>query len=150
MNFGNPGSSRSRFQDVEINNTVGGVTLTSDVVVTGQFTNNGVSQISSGKTLTVSGGAENTAGSNLQGAGTLNVSGTTFTNRGDVNPGTSPGILSITGDYVQDSTGALNIEIGGLVAGTDFDQLDISGTATLAGTLNVSLISSFNPSDGNK
>ena len=143
VNFGNPGSSRSRFQDVEINNTVGGVTLTSDVVVTGQFTNNGVSQISSGKTLTVSGGAENTAGSNLQGAGTLNVSGTTFTNRGDVNPGTSPGILSITGDYVQDSTGALNIEIGGLVAGTDFDQLDISGTATLAGTLNVSLISSF-------
>ena len=149
VSFTTPGTALSRFQDVDINNTVGGVTLTSDVVVTGQFTNNGVGQISSGTTLTVSGGAENTAGSNLQGAGTLEVSGTTFTNRGDVNPGTSPGVLSITGDYVQDSTGALNIEIGGLVAGTDFDQLDISGTATLAGTLNVSLISAFNPSQGN-
>ncbi len=42
----------------------------------------------------------------------------------------------------------LNIEIGGTSPGTGYDQLVITGTATLGGTLNVSLINGFTPASG--
>jgi hypothetical protein len=44
----------------------------------------------------------------------------------------------------------VNIELGGLTAGTDHDQLAVSGAATLAGTLSVSLTGGFVPSSGNE
>ena len=54
----------------------------------------------------------------------------------------SPGIMTIDGDYDQQG-GTLNIELGDFSplgppfnAGEDFDQLNITGTATLNGTLN--------------
>jgi hypothetical protein len=49
---------------------------------------------------------------------------------------------------VQTAAGILNLEIGGYSAGIDFDQLAISGQATLDGTLNVSLINGFVPMSG--
>jgi T5SS/PEP-CTERM-associated repeat protein len=59
---------------------------------------------------------------------------------GTVEPGNSPGALTIEGSYVQTSSGILNIEIGG-TSPVQYDQLHVvSGTAALAGTLNVSLI----------
>jgi IPT/TIG domain/G8 domain len=85
---------------------------------------------------TVSGAATFTG--NVTNNGALNVAGT----------GT-PGKVTITGNYTQGATGSLKIELGGLTAGTQFDQLAISGAATLAGTLNLSLINSFAPSIGN-
>jgi hypothetical protein len=42
----------------------------------------------------------------------------------------------------------LSIDIGGTNPGTDFDQLAITGTATLDGTLNVALINGFVPDPG--
>jgi len=42
----------------------------------------------------------------------------------------------------------LAIDIGGTTAGTQFDQLTISGAASLNGTLNLDLISSFVPTVG--
>jgi hypothetical protein len=65
-----------------------------------------------------------------------------------VSPGASPGQLTISGSYTQTSVGALNVEIGGLTAETEFDRLAISGSATLSGTLNVSLINGFLPNPG--
>jgi hypothetical protein len=50
---------------------------------------------------------------------------------------------------VQNASGVLDMEIGGLQAGTQSDQLQISGTATLGGTLNVSVINGFTPAAGN-
>ena len=38
--------------------------------------------------------------------------------------------------------------IAGSTAGTGYDQLQITGTATLAGTLNVSLIGGYTPPSG--
>jgi len=67
------------------------------------------------------------------------------TNGGTFAPGESAGKLTITGDYTQTSDGALQIEIGGATPETEHDQLQISGTATLAGTLTLSLINDFNP-----
>jgi hypothetical protein len=43
----------------------------------------------------------------------------------------------------------LNIDLGGTMAGTQFDQLNITGPATLAGTLNLDLINGFVPATGN-
>ena len=57
-------------------------------------------------------------------------------------------MLTITGDYTQTATGAFDIEIGGLIAGDNFDQLVVNGAASLAGTLNVTLINAFVPEVG--
>jgi len=63
--------------------------------------------------------------------GTLNQSG------GTLSPGDSPGITNIVGDYNLTGTGILDIEIlsPGLTAGVDFDQVLVSGNATLDGTI---------------
>ena len=63
-------------------------------------------------------------------------------------PGDSPGILAVSGNYQQGSGGRLNIEVGGTTAGTQYDQLKVSGTATLAGTLDATLINGFGPGAG--
>lgn len=81
--------------------------------------------------------------------GTLGGSGSVtgaVTNAGVVRPGNSAGILS-TGGFSQ-TTGALNIELGGANPGTGYDQLVVSGAATLGGTLNVTLINGYNPASG--
>jgi len=68
-------------------------------------------------------------------------------NQGRLEPGLSAGILTIDGDYEQESDGTLAIELGGTAPGT-YDQLVITGNATLAGTLDLSLINGFDPQPG--
>ena len=36
-------------------------------------------------------------------------------------PGSSPGILTVKGNYVQSETGILEIEVGGTEAGVEYD-----------------------------
>lgn len=81
----------------------------------------------------------------LSGIGTIQAD---LTNAGTVSPGTSPGTITIDGDYTQESTGTLEIELGGTTPGTEYDQLIVTGTATMAGTLNVSFIDEFTPQLG--
>ncbi|HSM23341.1 MAG TPA: autotransporter outer membrane beta-barrel domain-containing protein, partial [Anaerolineaceae bacterium] len=94
-----------------------------------------------GETLTLGSGAE------LVGSGTLSSN---LVNGGTVSPGNSPGIITVDGDYTQESDGFLEIELGGDVAGTDYDQLQVTGAASLNGNLNVSLIDGFMPSNGDQ
>ncbi len=56
---------------------------------------------------------------------------------GTVGPGRSAGLLTVEGDYSQDALSTLLIEIGGLLAGSEYDVLDVTGTANLGGTLDV-------------
>ncbi len=113
------------------------------------LTNTGEIRISDGLALTVDGGGfENAVGGQIGGNGTLDVSGTDFTQAGNLSPGTSPGILTVIGPYIQSSTGSLQIEIGGLAEGTEFDRLEVSGSASLDGTLAISLLDGFFPHDG--
>jgi T5SS/PEP-CTERM-associated repeat protein len=77
-----------------------------------------------------------------------NISGT-VSNSGSVAPGNSPGTLQINGAYSQTSTGKLQIELAGTTPGTSYDQLLVSGAASLAGTLEVSLVGGFKPATGN-
>ena len=74
-----------------------------------------------------------TASSDFDNAGTINL---------------LPGTLYVEGNYTQESTGTLGIGLEGLTAGT-FGQLNATGTATLAGTFNVSSVSSYQPLPGN-
>ncbi len=69
-------------------------------------------------------------------------------NAGVLAPGNSPGTFSIFGDYTQLASGTLDIELGGLLAGVEYDQLLVSGNAFLNGTLSVSLFDDFTLSEG--
>ena len=91
-------------------------------------------------------GTFNLQGGELRGAGT--ITGNVNNTGGTVRPGLSPGCLNINGNYTQGASGVLDIEIGGTTVCTQFDRLAVSGTATLNGTLNVTLINGFTPSGG--
>jgi hypothetical protein len=134
---------------------------------TGGFTDSGTLQAVHGSTLQVVGGYTQSAGSTIAdgtvtasggsvtiNGGTLSGSGTVNGNvilAGTVNPGDYPvsfGQLTINGDFTQTSTGIFNEEIGGTSSGTDYTVLDINGSASLGGTLNIMLTNNFFPSLG--
>jgi hypothetical protein len=68
-------------------------------------------------------------------------------NGGILAPGASPGTTVVQGDYTQGATGALSIELGGTGAGS-FDVLQVIGTATLAGDLDVAFWNGFSAAAG--
>ncbi len=115
--------------------------------------NAGTVIISNGGVLTPGGGTVTIGTTNIQAGGTLNGVGTVAGNvitDGIVSPGNSPGILTIAGNFVQGSAGLLNIELGGLTPGTGFDQLVVTGNASLNGTLGLLQVplSGFVPAPG--
>ncbi len=65
---------------------------------------------------------------------------TDLTNAGTVAPGSSPGLLTVDGDYTQEADGTLLMEIADFDPFTGYDQLRVTGTATLGGTLEVTLL----------
>jgi Immunoglobulin I-set domain len=81
----------------------------------------------------------------LTGSGVITAS---LLNAAEVSPGASPGVFNINGNYTQSASGVLNLEIGGVAEGTEFDQLVISGTASLGGAIHVSLLNGFRPMVG--
>jgi len=85
------------------------------------------------------------SGDSLIGSGTLAAN---LVNGGTVSPGESPGIITVDGDYTQQADGTLEIQLGGTIAGTGYDQLVVTGTATMNGTLIVSLWGGFMPELG--
>ncbi len=72
------------------------------------------------------------AGGTLSGHGTVagNVS-----NAGTVMPGGTPGILTVSGNYTQTAAGTLMMQIGAPTAGSGYSQLQVGGSASLAGDL---------------
>lgn len=128
----------------------------------GLFDNAGSVEVGAGSTLTATTYTQTAGVTDVDGtllvAGDLALNGGVFTgsgtltgnllNNGSLSPGNSPGIMSVTGNYTQ-VAGALDIELGELA----WDQLLVSGNATLGGALNVSLWSApgdplFVPSPG--
>ena len=85
------------------------------------------------------------SGETFSGTGTINSN---VTNAGTLSPGSSPGKITVDGDYTQDSSGTLTIELGGTTPDTEYDQLFVTGAAALDGTLDVSRINEFNPELG--
>jgi hypothetical protein len=69
--------------------------------------------------------------------GTGHVGGDFQNTSGTVAPGNSAGTLTVDNDYTQGSSGTLQIEVNGTTAGTQFDVLQVDGSATVDGTLAV-------------
>jgi fibronectin-binding autotransporter adhesin len=141
-------NGRSFTRTGDFSNT-GNVTVlgTSTFTVNGTFSQtDGATTLGAGGTLTATGGV-NLLGGVLSGSGTVNAD---VVNAGELDVGASgtPGVLTVNGNYTQTAAGVLNVEIGGSLPGTQFDQLVIAGQATLDGTLNVGLINSFSPAPG--
>ena len=81
-------------------------------------------------------------------AGTLHV-GTYHGNLeqpvGILAPGHSAGSTNILGQYTQQSAGALEIEIGGIIQRTQYDVVNVTGNVLLGGRLDLKLINGFVP-----
>jgi autotransporter-associated beta strand protein len=92
---------------------------------------------------TGSGAVAVNAGATVGGTGTIQG---LLTNGGIVAPGNSVGALHLGDNYAQGGGGRLEIELATLAS---YDQLSVSGTALLSGTLAVSLVSGFVPQEGN-
>ncbi len=138
---------------------------------TANFTNTGTVDVEKGSTLTVGGtseqfnqtagtttvdgtlttgssGSDSITGGTVLGAGTIkanttvgNASGTAATiNAGDSG---AAGLLTITGTYKQLATGVFTGFVNGTTADTGYSQMKVSGTASLAGTINFTVSSSF-------
>jgi hypothetical protein len=84
------------------------------------------------------------SGDSLIGSGTLTAN---LVNAGTVSPGASPGIITVDGDYTQQADGILEIQLGGTTPSL-FDRLIVTGAASMAGTLNVTLLPGFSPQEG--
>jgi hypothetical protein len=69
---------------------------------------------------------------------------------GGYSPGNSPAAVVLDGPVVFDTPNTLKIELGGVTPGTQYDQVHATGSLTLGGALQVSLINSFTPTFGNK
>ena len=62
---------------------------------------------------------------------------------GLVSPGSSPGIMTIDGNYTQQTAGELHIELAGLDQGTTYDFLHVTGITTLGGLLTLDILDGF-------
>jgi hypothetical protein len=109
------------------------------------YTQTGGTSVLAGGTLGASGAQTSIQGGTLSGPGTIVG---TLINGGEVDLGSNPGTLTIQGDYYQEGPGTLVVKIGGATAGSQFDQVNVSGVAVLNGTLTANLINGFTPSSG--
>lgn len=85
------------------------------------------------------------AGGALTGSGTIN--GFIVNRGGTMKAGNSPGILRVAGNYEQTPKGELHIELDGPEPQTGHNQLQVTGSATLGGTLRINL-GEFRPEEG--
>ena len=118
-------------------------------------TDTGVYELNAAARLEFTGGVRTlTDSAEVVGNGTVVLPSSNFTNNATWRPGPLPvqpggiGVIAVDGAFPVG--GVLEIGIGGPVPGVDFDQFSTTGAATLGGTLNVTLLNSFVPSDGDR
>jgi hypothetical protein len=127
-----------------------GVLGLSDSQLQGQVTNNAIiiagnaAQqviVGPGATLTNNGTVQGSvvleSGGILNGSGRIEVD--LRNTSGALAPGNGPGTAQVGRDFIQLPDGIFAVEIGGYIQGVEYDWLDVSGGAQLAGTLDVSL-----------
>lgn len=127
----------------------------SRLVLTGNFTNEGLLVIDGTSSLTTpvfdNDGVLHMHGklitnlslgstSSFTGLGSLFGSGIT---EGTVAPGNSPGLLTVTENFTFLSTASLEIELAGIAAGEEYDRFAVGQAATLDGELALFLLDGF-------
>jgi len=113
-----------------------------------------------GRLAVTAGGLVNITGGTLQGGGAL-PAGATISGSVSLGNASSPagifiigdstkksGLIAIANNYTQLATGVMDAQIGGTTPGTQYSQLNITGTAALTGTLNIAVIKPFKPTVG--
>lgn len=100
----------------------------------------GLFHVSSGSSATFFG---TFAGAGITGGGDVFM-------EADVMPGGSPGVQDFEGNVHFGAGARLEVELEGLMAGSEFDQVNITGLATLHGTLDVTLVDPFLPAAGDE
>lgn len=159
-----------------LSNTSGGITLatsttpgatstslnlsgTGDLITNGTI--KGQTGVGAAQNFTFNGGTLTASAvdmTNLTTSGLVTASpGTLLNNGGTFYPGGAgfSGKSTITGNYTQAATGTLQINVGGTTQASvfqivnDYSLVAVTGTVSLAGTLNVSLINSFTPTAAN-
>lgn len=114
-------------------------TVTGTVTVGGDFTlSNGTTDLRAG-TVAVGGLFDNRGGS-VSGEGTINGD---VTNAGLFNVN----VLTVKGNYTQTASGQSSLRLRGA---NDFDQLVVTGFATLDGTLTLTLAGGYQPQPGDQ
>ena len=140
----------------------GTINLGGGLNFTQTLTNRGTLNVQSGTSTFNSGVTQQSgdvvlSGGTLQGDLTLNagslrgngtVDGTVTLGTVNMSPGASPGKLMVTGTLVLNAASVVNIELAGTTPTSGYDWIEVGGTATLAGTLNVSQISGFSAPAG--
>jgi hypothetical protein len=168
------GTSGNALADFATNTATGSFTVRNGrgLTVSGDFTNAGAlaadatggpsafratgSYTQTGGTTTLTHSATLSSGTStvdIQ-AGTLAGDGAivgNLTNAGTVSPGTAStaGRIVVNGTYTQAAGGTLSLKLAGTgSAGTDYDELSVTGAATLNGTIALSALGGFAPSSG--
>ena len=107
-----------------------------------------------GGTLNLDGGVLSTDRVTPQGgtfnwnSGTLHVgtyAGPLTNSAGVLAPGHSAGTTTVNGMYTQQAGGAMEIELGGVTQGVDFDFVNVVGTANLDGQLRLAVLDGYLP-----
>lgn len=92
-------------------------------------------------TLIVSGNISTSVLTTVQNGATLGGPGTvgalTIDSGGTLAPGNSPGVLSVNGAF--DLAGTLSMELNGTSAGSQHDQVNVTGSVTLNGLLSATV-----------
>lgn len=112
----------------------------------GSYTFGSSGYVQTGGSLTVQPGTQLTGNVNINGGALLgfaNINGNLNVSGGRIVPGSSPGLMTVSGDLNLDANSIVDIEIAsnGGVQGTDFDCIIVQGNANLAGQLNLRDIS---------
>jgi autotransporter-associated beta strand protein len=125
---------------------------TGNTTLTGTNTYTGNTTVSAG-TLNVNGSTSASSSFTVASGATLGGNGTisgavSIASGGTLAPGNSPGVIG-TGDLSLAAGSVLSAEIigSGAVAGTDYDQVNVTGTISLLGNLTLTL-TSYMPTEG--
>ena len=125
----------------------GDVTNPGTIVVSGGSTTTFYDDVHTDGELRISANSSAVFFGNFTGTGGTTGPGTAYL-EGDLRPGASPAEVLFGGDLVLGSGSGLEIELGGRIAGDEYDVVSVAGNATLGGTLSVELINSFEPTAG--
>ena len=128
----------------------------------GNVSNQGLIEVPDAGVLNIDGDLLNNAGvelgsnaqlilsGRLSGSGDIyGIDGQVMVN-GGLAPGNSPGLLSVEGSVTLGPASQTILEVAGTEAGDDFDALQVGGTLTLAGVLDLLLINDFTPQAGDE
>ncbi len=163
----NSSTNTSALAKLVANTTLGSLSLVSGQILATatNFSNAGKTTIGIGSGFSVGGSYTQSAGATTVDGALMAPSGLTLQKGSLLGKGTiaaavassasvtagdssaKPATLTITGSYTQTSSGALNISIAGMAAGT-FGQVAVSNGVSLGGTLLIRRINNFVPAIG--